>query len=57
MPDAKYGSDEPAFWYSNAPNYTGIMKEAISEMHVRTDPRLGNTLMPGATIMKADDSF
>jgi putative pyruvate formate lyase activating enzyme len=33
MPDAKYGSDEPALRYSNAPNYTGIMKEAISEMH------------------------
>jgi uncharacterized Fe-S radical SAM superfamily protein PflX len=33
MPDAKNGSDEPAFRYSNAPNYTGIMKEAISEMH------------------------
>ncbi len=33
MPDAKYGSDEPALKYSNAPNYTGIMKEAIREMH------------------------
>lgn len=33
MPDAKYGSDEPALKYSNAPNYTSIMKEAIREMH------------------------
>lgn len=33
MPDAKYGSDELAFRYSNAQNYIGIMKEAISEMH------------------------
>jgi putative pyruvate formate lyase activating enzyme len=33
IPDAKYGSDEPALNYSNAPNYTGIMKEAIREMH------------------------
>jgi putative pyruvate formate lyase activating enzyme len=33
MPDAKYGSDEPALLYSNAPGYTGIMKAAIREMH------------------------
>ncbi|MDD2835350.1 MAG: 4Fe-4S cluster-binding domain-containing protein, partial [Methanothrix sp.] len=33
MPDAKYGSDEPALLYSSAPGYTGIMKEAIQEMH------------------------
>ena len=33
MPDAKYGSDEPALKYSNAPGYTGIMKSAIQEMH------------------------
>ena len=33
MPDAKYGSDEAALEYSNAPDYTGIMKEAIREMH------------------------
>lgn len=33
MPDAKYGSDEPALKYSNAPGYTGIMKAAIREMH------------------------
>jgi putative pyruvate formate lyase activating enzyme len=33
MPDAKYGSDEPALLYSNATNYVGIMKEAIREMH------------------------
>jgi putative pyruvate formate lyase activating enzyme len=33
MPDAKYGSDEPALKYSHAPGYTGIMKAAIQEMH------------------------
>ncbi|MCX6677812.1 MAG: radical SAM protein [Methanothrix sp.] len=33
MPDAKYGSDEPALKYSNAPGYTGVMKAAIWEMH------------------------
>ena len=33
MPDAKYGSDEPALKYSNAPGYTAIMKSAIREMH------------------------
>jgi putative pyruvate formate lyase activating enzyme len=33
MPDAKYGSDEPALKYSNAPGYTDIMKAAIREMH------------------------
>ena len=33
MPDAKYGSDEPALQYSSAPHYTSIMKEALLEMH------------------------
>ncbi|HPS92683.1 MAG TPA: radical SAM protein [Methanothrix sp.] len=33
MPDAKYGSDEPALAYSCAPGYTKIMKAAIREMH------------------------
>ena len=33
MPDAKYGSDEPALMYSNAPGYTAVMKSAIQEMH------------------------
>jgi putative pyruvate formate lyase activating enzyme len=33
MPDAKYGSDEPALKYSQAPEYTHIMKAAIQEMH------------------------
>jgi putative pyruvate formate lyase activating enzyme len=33
MPDAKYGSDEPALKYSNAPGYTAIMKAAMREMH------------------------
>ena len=33
MPDAKYGSNEPALKYSNAPGYTAIMKSAIQEMH------------------------
>lgn len=33
MPDAKYGSDEMAIKYSNAPRYTQHMKEAIREMH------------------------
>ena len=33
MPDAKYGSDEPALKYSKAPGYTGIMNAAIREMH------------------------
>jgi putative pyruvate formate lyase activating enzyme len=33
MPDAKYGSDEPALVYSNAPGYTAVMKSAIQEMH------------------------
>ena len=33
MPDAKYGSDEPALKYSQAPEYTHIMKAAIKEMH------------------------
>jgi putative pyruvate formate lyase activating enzyme len=33
MPDAKYGSDDPALKYSNATNYVGIMKTAVQEMH------------------------
>ncbi|MHB8117642.1 MAG: radical SAM protein [Methanothrix sp.] len=33
MPDAKYGSDEPALKYSQAPNYSSVMKSAIREMH------------------------
>jgi putative pyruvate formate lyase activating enzyme len=33
MPDAKFGSDEPAEKYSLAPQYTRIMKSAIREMH------------------------
>ncbi|MCJ7443760.1 MAG: radical SAM protein [Methanotrichaceae archaeon] len=33
MPDAKYGSDELALKYSQAPNYTQYMKTAIKEMH------------------------
>ena len=33
MPDAKYGSDEMALKYSNAPRYTHFMKKAIKEMH------------------------
>jgi putative pyruvate formate lyase activating enzyme len=33
MPDAKFGSDEPAQKYSMAPRYTHFMKSAIREMH------------------------
>jgi putative pyruvate formate lyase activating enzyme len=33
MPDAKYGSDDMALKYSNAPHYTKFMKAAILEMH------------------------
>ena len=33
MPDAKYGSDEMAIRYSNAPGYVEVMKAAIREMH------------------------
>jgi putative pyruvate formate lyase activating enzyme len=33
MPDAKFGSDEPAQKYSLAPRYTHFMKSAIREMH------------------------
>ena len=33
MPDAKYSSDVNALKYSSAPNYFGIMKKAIKEMH------------------------
>lgn len=33
MPDAKYGSDEKATKYSQAPRYTHYMKTAIREMH------------------------
>ena len=41
MPDAKYGSDEPALKYSNAPGYTAIMKAAMREMH----RQVGNLVM------------
>ena len=33
MPDMKYGSDEMALKYSNAPEYTRYAKAAIQEMH------------------------
>jgi putative pyruvate formate lyase activating enzyme len=33
MPDAKYGLDEAALQYSQAPGYTAIMKAALQEMH------------------------
>lgn len=33
MPDAKYGSNEMALRYSNAPGYVEVMKAAIREMH------------------------
>jgi putative pyruvate formate lyase activating enzyme len=33
MPDAKYGSDEMALKYSNAPRYAHFMKMAVKEMH------------------------
>jgi putative pyruvate formate lyase activating enzyme len=33
LPDARYGDNEIALKYSNAPNYFEIMKEAIKEMH------------------------
>ena len=33
MPDMKYGSDEMALEYSNAPEYTRYAKAAIQEMH------------------------
>lgn len=33
LPDAKYGCDEMALKYSQAPDYTGIMKAALREMH------------------------
>ncbi|MFB3764269.1 MAG: hypothetical protein ACE14P_03365 [Methanotrichaceae archaeon] len=33
MPDAKYGTDEMALAYSNAPRYTHYMKTSIKEMH------------------------
>jgi putative pyruvate formate lyase activating enzyme len=33
MPDAKYGSDDMALRYSNAPRYTHYMKSSIKEMH------------------------
>jgi putative pyruvate formate lyase activating enzyme len=35
IPDAKYGSDEPALMYSNAPGYTAVMKSATQEMHLQ----------------------
>lgn len=33
MPDAKYGSDEPALKYSQAPQYKEVMESALREMH------------------------
>lgn len=33
MPDAKYGRDVEAVMYSQAPDYTAIMKAAVREMH------------------------
>ena len=33
MPDAKYGSDAAAKKYSDAPDYTRVMKAAVREMH------------------------
>lgn len=33
MPDAKYGSNEPAIEYSEAPGYFEVMKAAITQMH------------------------
>lgn len=33
MPDAKYSDDKKATKYSKAPNYFGIMKKAIRQMH------------------------
>jgi len=38
MPDAKYGTDSTAKKYSDAPDYTRIMKAAIREMHRQVGP-------------------
>ncbi len=38
MPDAKYGSDDAAMKYSDAPDYTRVMKAAIREMHRQVGP-------------------
>ncbi|MGC9515870.1 radical SAM protein [Methanocrinis sp.] len=38
MPDAKYGSDAAAEKYSDAPDYTRVMKAAIREMHRQVGP-------------------
>lgn len=38
MPDAKYGTDSAAKKYSDAPEYTRIMKAAILEMHRQVGP-------------------
>ncbi|HPE63281.1 MAG TPA: radical SAM protein [Methanothrix sp.] len=38
MPDAKYGSDAAAKKYSDAPDYTRVMKAAILEMHRQVGP-------------------
>ena len=38
MPDAKYGTDSAAKKYSDAPDYTRIMKAAILEMHRQVGP-------------------
>ncbi len=33
MPDIKYGDNESALKYSNAPDYFDVVKEVIIEMH------------------------
>jgi putative pyruvate formate lyase activating enzyme len=33
MPDIKYGDNEPAEKYSNAPDYFSVAREAVKEMH------------------------
>jgi len=38
MPDAKYGTDAAAKKYSDAADYTGVMKAAILEMHRQVGP-------------------
>jgi len=38
MPDAKYGTDSAAKKYSDAPDYTRVMKAAILEMHRQVGP-------------------
>jgi len=38
MPDAKYGTDAAAKKYSDAPDYTRVMKAAVREMHRQVGP-------------------